>query len=67
MACFLEMSQQQSEEGARLHAVFKLGTKLVQVARNSQLEEQDLRTFLKHIKEQYLHDSTVLQQQNREE
>lgn len=61
------MSQQQSEEGARLRAVFKLGTKLVQVARNSQLEEQDLRTFLKHIKEQYLRDITVSQQQSREE
>ena len=62
------MSQQQTEEGARLRAMFKLGTKLVQVARNSQLEEWGLRTFLKHIKEQYLHDiNSLLQQQNREE
>ena len=68
MAAFLKMSQQQSEEGTRLRAVFKLGTKLVQVARNSKLDEQDLRTFLKHIKEQYLRDSTTSpQQHNREE
>lgn len=67
MVSVFQMSQQQSEEGAKLRAVYKLGTKLVQVARNSLLDEQGLRMFLKHIKAQYLHDSTVSQQQDREE
>ena len=50
---FLKSNQHQSPTSARLQKVQKLGTKLIQVARNSQLDETSLRSYLMHLKQQY--------------
>lgn len=51
-----QLSQSQSAESLRRKAVFKLGTHLVQVARNSLLDKDSLRTYLKNLKAKYLEE-----------
>ena len=51
-----QLSQSQSAESLCRKAVFKLGTHLVQVARNSLLDEDSLRTYLKNLKAKYLEE-----------
>ena len=49
-----QLSHHQSASSLRQKATFKLGTRLVQVARNSQLDPDTLRVYLKHLKNEYL-------------
>ena len=51
-----QLSQDQSAESLHQKAVFKLGTRLVQVARNSLLDSDSLRTYLQHLKAMYLRE-----------
>ena len=51
-----QLSQGQSAESLHQKAVFKLGTRLVQVARNSLLDSDSLRTYLQHLKAMYLRE-----------
>lgn len=51
-----QLSQSQSAESLHRKAVFKLGTHLVQVARNSLLDKDSLRTYLKNLKAKYLEE-----------
>ena len=53
-----QAGQQQSSESIQMRAVYKLGCRLVQVARNSQLDENGLRMYLKHLRTQYLSEIT---------
>ena len=54
-----QAGQQQSSESIQMRAVYKLGCRLVQIARNSQLDENGLRMFLKHLRTQYLSEITT--------
>ena len=51
-----QLSQGQSAESLHQKAVFKLGTRLVQVARNSLLDSDTLRTYLQNLKATYLRE-----------
>lgn len=51
-----QLSQGQSAESLHQKAVFKLGTRLVQVARNSLLDSDTLRTYLQNLKAMYLRE-----------
>lgn len=54
---YIQSSQSLNDDSVRRRAIYKLGMRLVQVARNSQLDEPSLRVFLKHLKNQYIQNS----------
>ena len=60
----LQSNEADFEEARDRRAVFKLGQRLVQTARNSELDETNLRSYLQSLKALYHHD---LQVENRRE
>lgn len=53
---FFQKNQQMEGELARQRAVFKLANKLIQVARNSRLDDESLKLYLKSLKFQHEED-----------
>ena len=51
-----------SQEALQQRAMFRLATKLIQVARNSRLDENGLRVYLKGLKKQFERDCTPVEE-----
>lgn len=54
-----QASQQMSSEARQQKAMYKLAMRLVQVARNSQLDDVSLRGYLRSLRDRYHQDCGI--------